>query len=1032
MASVTTSHGETRIGSQVATACAVVAAAIGVTVILGWNLGSESLIAVRPRYTAVQYNTSVALLCSSVALLALVCRRRCLATIAAGLVFLLAGATAVEYLAVMDLSIDTAFFNALAGRHVPGRMAPNTVTAFLCVAVAMLLLAWRTSWKRGVEVAASLCAFVGAVGAVAFTGYLANIPSAYEWSPRRPIAAMTTVAFLLLATGVIASAWHGTGEERRRAPRWLPAPLFVLLMSLCGMIAKSMWHTSRVAILTEARHSLVFSTVLVLVFGVAVSSALLAVMKLAQGAVVRSHDLQMANQAQRVAEAELKRLNRALQLVSACSEAIVHAGGEDELLQKICDLAVSTGGYRLAWVGFNVEDAVRTVRIAAQAGEAAGYVTQGFVTWADEPRGRGPTGTAIRTGKVARCDDVLSDASFLPWRERALQFGFRSSLAMPLMRQGRPFGVCALYAAEPNAFHDQEQALFRQLVEDLAFGIETIRTRAARARSEAALAASEERYRSLAVATAQVIWMTDPSGLVVGDMPTWREFTGVTVEQMQGWGWLDSLHPEDRESTARIWSDAVERRALYETEYRLRRADGEYRHVWVRGVPVLTAEGNIREWVGTCTDITERRHAEDQVRRNAHYARSLLESSLDPLVTISEEGSIMDVNRATEEVTGVSRQHLIGSDFCDYFTEPEQARQGYRRVFADGSVRDYPLAIRSRAAAGVVTDVLYNATLFKDQEGRVRGVFAAARDITERKRAQQELERYTEELKRSNTELQEFAFVASHDLQEPLRKITAFAERLREHSLAQLDNTSQDYLARMDSAAVRMSRLIESLLEYSRVTSRALPFEPVDLSAIVLGVISDLEQRIRDTGARITVETLPLLHGDPTQLRQLFQNLIGNALKFHAPSSAPRISIRATVAQPRQSPRRPETVRRGDSAAASGRCEVSVSDNGIGFDPAFADRIFRPFQRLHGRNEFEGSGMGLAICRKIAQRHGATITVHTAPGKGTTFTVSFPPTSGHPGQPNSGLPANPDERTDSCQETPYASCSPRMMTTTTC
>lgn len=260
MGSFASSHAEAGNSSQVAAVSAAVVAAIGATVILGWNLGSESLIAIHPGSAAVQYNTALGLLCSSVSLWALVCGRRRLATVLAASVLLLAAATAVEYLASVDLSIDTAFFNTLAGRHVSGRMAPNTVTAFVCIAVALLLVAAGRRWKHvpgvpggrdfrpwgwSVEVAASLCAVVVAVGAVAFTGHLANIPSAYEWSPGHPIAVLTTVAFLALAAGVIAAAWHddrGSGirapDAGIRMPGWLPAPVFVLLMSLCGMIAK--------------------------------------------------------------------------------------------------------------------------------------------------------------------------------------------------------------------------------------------------------------------------------------------------------------------------------------------------------------------------------------------------------------------------------------------------------------------------------------------------------------------------------------------------------------------------------------------------------------------------------------------------------------------------------------------------------------------------------------------------------------------------------------------------------------------------
>lgn len=883
--------------------CALITTALGTAVVVGWNIGSEKLIALETRFAAVQYNTALAFLCCSLALLALLGRRARLATLASSAAFLLATATALEYMVPRIFfahRLDVLFFKRLVENQAPGPMAPNTVVAFLLISVAMVLLAWRKKWRAATHIAASLAAFVAAVGAVAFLGYLANIPSAYHWSSRRPIAATTTVAFLVLAAGVLAATCYDSGD-RRRWPRWLPAPVFVLLFSFSAILAKAMWHTSRIAILPQVRHSLIFSMALVLVFGAIVSTGLAVLIRLAETASSRAHDLAAMNAAldrevERRCEQQRRtnELNRALRMVTACSQAIATAWGQTselstaecapraldpgKLLQRVCRIAVEEGGYRLAWVGLALDDTAKSVRIAAAAGADAGYLSDGFVSWADEPRGRGPTGTAIRTGLVCSCGDVLNDPDFLPWRERASRFGFRSTLVIPMLRNGVPFAAFSLYATASNAFPPEEQALFARLVKDLTFGIEALRTRQAHERSEAALAASEERYRSLTVATAQVIWTTDPNGMVHGDLPSWRAFTGASVAQVQGSGWLESLHPDDREATARIWSDAVAHRSLYETEYRLRRHDGEYRHVWVRGVPVLNKGDSIREWVGTCTDITERKHI------------------------------------------------------------------------------------------------------------------------------QEELERYACELERSNTELQEFAFVASHDLQEPLRKITAFSERLRDRAAGQLDDTGLDYLNRMHSAALRMSALINSLLDYSRIASRAMPFQSVDLAAMIFGILADLEQRIKECGARVVVHSLPKVEGDPTQLRQLFQNLLANALKFHAPGAHPLIHVRSQVA-----------------AEGDARWKVSVSDDGIGFDPTYAEKIFRPFQRLHGRNEYEGSGMGLAICRKIAQRHGAAIEVTSAPGQGSTFTVSLP-----------ACPAASGERTETCPRLPSESSSPKTMMTTTC
>jgi PAS domain S-box-containing protein len=351
------------------------------------------------------------------------------------------------------------------------------------------------------------------------------------------------------------------------------------------------------------------------------------------------------------------------------------------------------------------------------------------------------------------------------------------------------------------------------------------------------------------------------------------------------------------------------------------------------------------------------------------YARSLIEASMDPLVTISREGQITDVNLATESVTGVARDRLIGSDFCDYFSEPEKARAGYRQVFADGLVHDYPLAIRH--ASGRLTEVLYNATVFCNQDGEVEGAFATARQVTKQKQAESEAQHYMQELERSNAELQDFAAIASHDLQEPLRKVIAFGDHLKEHCGDSMDEQGRDFLARMQNAAQRMSVLIEALLQYSRMATREQPFQPVDLLVVVFGVVADMEERIAKSHARIELAPVPKVMADPMQVRQLIQNLVANALKFQRPGTRPHVVIEG------------RTTDHGD-------CEISLRDNGIGFEEKYLERIFRPFQRLHGRSEYEGSGMGLAICRKVVARHGGTITARSRPGEGSTFVVTLP------------------------------------------
>ena len=257
----------------------------------------------------------------------------------------------------------------------------------------------------------------------------------------------------------------------------------------------------------------------------------------------------------------------------------------------------------------------------------------------------------------------------------------------------------------------------------------------------------------------------------------------------------------------------------------------------------------------------------------------------------------------------------------------------------------------------------------------------AFNEMTRRLReSEEERESYVKKLAQSNRELEDFAFIASHDLQEPLRKIQTFGDRVKEKWGEGLGEGGRDYLARMQNAAFRMQALINGLLTYSRVTSRPEPFSQVPLTPLVQEVVSDLAVRVDEAGARVEVGKLPVIESSPQQMRQLFQNLLGNSLKYRS-QEKPVIRVSANqVDDP--------AGKKNDPGGPW--VKIHVKDNGIGFEEKYLDRIFQPFQRLHGRSEYEGTGIGLAICRKIVERHGGTITAKSAPGRGATFIVTLP------------------------------------------
>lgn len=304
--------------------------------------------------------------------------------------------------------------------------------------------------------------------------------------------------------------------------------------------------------------------------------------------------------------------------------------------------------------------------------------------------------------------------------------------------------------------------------------------------------------------------------------------------------------------------------------------------------------------------------------------------------------------------------------------DAERVSRGLRESLAGGS-DGWSDEYRFRRGDGSYAVVFDRGYVVHDGEGRPVRFLASMMDISERKRAEAKLAVYAARLERSNRELEDFASVASHDLQEPLRKIRAFGDLLAANWGEALGDTGGDYLRRMQSAAARMQTLISDLLTFSRVESKARPFVEVDLGAVAREVIADLEVQIEQAGAAIEVRRLPTVEADPMQMRQLLQNLIGNALKYRRQETKSSVKVYGEAQE--------------DGGASH---QILVEDNGIGFDEKYLDRIFTVFQRLHGRVEYEGTGIGLAVCRKIVERHGGSITARSAPQKGATFVVTLP------------------------------------------
>ena len=363
----------------------------------------------------------------------------------------------------------------------------------------------------------------------------------------------------------------------------------------------------------------------------------------------------------------------------------------------------------------------------------------------------------------------------------------------------------------------------------------------------------------------------------------------------------------------------------------------------------------------------ERKRDQQRIADALEYNKTLINSSSLGIATYDFSGQCSLANESLARILGVTREHLMQKNYNQSKTWKKWGLLEAANEAVPGG-KETRREVHTKTSHGKEIWLDCRFTPFSSH-GEPH-LLLSVDDITIAKQAEVNLRIYAARLEQSNRDLQEFAYIASHDLQEPLRKVLAFGDRLASKYGDLLDDTGRDYLKRMRDASQRMQTLINDLLSFSRVSTRAQPFTQVDLNALALEVVSDLEYQIDRTHGYVMIEKLPVIEADPTQMHQLFQNLITNALKFHRDDKPPTIQVSSQV--------------------LDGKCQFQVKDNGIGFEIQYLDRIFKPFQRLHNRQEYEGSGMGLAICRRIVERHSGEITASSTPGEGSTFIITLP------------------------------------------
>ncbi len=448
--------------------------------------------------------------------------------------------------------------------------------------------------------------------------------------------------------------------------------------------------------------------------------------------------------------------------------------------------------------------------------------------------------------------------------------------------------------------------------------------------------------------------------------PAWEPILEFTAAEAEGTPVFNWIHPEDRAAVKAEFEKLLVTGQRLGFECRARCKDGSYRWILLNAGALKDAQ----VVYATAHDITGRRRTEEALQESEAKFRELFDCAPVAYHELDMDGALRRVNRAECALLGYEAGDMLGRPVWEFVAgvDREACQEAIRRKLS-GEQPLEPARRRYVRRDGGELWVEIHDILVRDAAGQTTGIRSALLDITERKRLAEDLERHAEKLARSNADLERFAYVASHDLQEPLRMVASFTQLLAQRYSGRLDETADRYIDFAVDGARRMQQLIVDLLAYSRVNSKELDLRQTECEAVVEAALLNLSAAIEESGAVIARDSLPVLTADAAQLGQLFQNLIGNAIKFRGPAPL-RIHIAAADEGP--------------------DWLFSVRDNGIGIDPRHSGRIFQIFQRLHTRDQYPGTGIGLAVCQKVAERHGGKIWVESEPGVGSTFHFTIP------------------------------------------
>lgn len=499
-----------------------------------------------------------------------------------------------------------------------------------------------------------------------------------------------------------------------------------------------------------------------------------------------------------------------------------------------------------------------------------------------------------------------------------------------------------------------------------------------RKRTETSLRESEKQFRDFSNNLQNLAWMADGDGWIYWYNQRWYDYTGTNIESMQGWGWTSVHHPDHVARTTEFIRNAWKTGNEWELTFPLRGKDGQYRWYLTRACPIKDDVGKVIKWIGTNTDVNEKIRIQQELKQSEDRLRQISDFMPQIVWSTDAKGNHDFFNKRWYEFTALTFGESQGGQWSKIVhpEDIERITSIWERCLKTGEL--YEAEFRVRRHDGEYRWILARAMPLRHANGAIERWFGTSTDIHDQKTMAQNLETLvyerTKELKRSNEDLQQFAHVSSHDLKEPVRKILVFTNIISERFREQLPEQVNLNIDRIKKSANRIADMIDGVLAYSSLEGSAMILEGIDLNHTLSEVATELELVISEKHAKIKYGNLPVIRGVPTLIYQLFYNLINNAVKFSSPERDPVVTISS------------------DIITNDGKLyhQIVVEDNGIGFHNMYAESIFTTFTRLNSKDAFEGTGLGLALCKKIAERHHGSISASGKENHGAKFTILLP------------------------------------------